>query len=91
MQITFFLQVGKQENNSFANFGLQGWLTAICKCVFLGAGVSFFYVREKKKQNKSQQTAPPYERSTIIINPFFVIISIFFYRINVSSWFLTLA
>jgi hypothetical protein len=28
----------KEKNNSFANFGLQGWLAAVCKCVVLWAG-----------------------------------------------------
>ena len=50
----------------------------------------FFFMGEKNKIN-SPQTAPPYQRSTNPVNPFYVIISIFFYRINVSSWFFTLA
>jgi hypothetical protein len=30
--------VRRQKNNSFANFGLQGLLAAVCKCVVLWAG-----------------------------------------------------
>jgi hypothetical protein len=33
------------KNNSFANFGLQGWLAAVCKCVVLWAG---FFERGRK-------------------------------------------
>jgi hypothetical protein len=55
-------------------------------------GVSFFLRGGEKKQNKFPRTAPPYQRSTNPINPFFLIISIYLYRINVSSWcFSTLA
>jgi hypothetical protein len=76
-----------QENSSFVNFGLQGWLAAVCKCAVLWAGF-LLSLRGGGRKNKinSPQTAPPYQRSTNPVNPFYVIISIFIYRINVSSW-----
>jgi hypothetical protein len=40
-----------QENSSFANFG-RGLACAICKCAVLCGGVSFFFARGEKKQNK---------------------------------------
>jgi hypothetical protein len=43
--------VPKGKNNSFVNFGLQGWLAAVCKCVVLCVGFLYF-ARKKKKQNK---------------------------------------
>jgi hypothetical protein len=46
-------------------------------CCFVG-GVSSFFARGEKKQNKFPRNAPPYQRRTKLINPFFVIISIKF-------------
>ncbi|MDD4209656.1 MAG: hypothetical protein PHI52_04885 [Bacteroidales bacterium] len=68
--------VGK-KNSSFANFDLWVGSWGLQMCCF---------VRWEKKQNKFPRTAPTYQRSTKPINPFFVIISIFLYRINVSSF-----
>jgi hypothetical protein len=60
-----------QKNNSFANFGLQGWLAAVCKCVVLVGGVSSFFARGRKNKINFPQTAPPYHLSTNPINLFF--------------------
>jgi hypothetical protein len=60
-------------------------------CCFVG-GVSSFFVRGEKNKINFHQTAPTYQRSTNPVNLFFVITSILFYRVNVSSWwFSTLA
>jgi hypothetical protein len=69
---------------------LQTWvcragLQRFANVLFCGRGF-FFLCAGEKKQNKFPRTAPPYQRSTNPINPFFAIISIFFQRINVSSW-----
>jgi hypothetical protein len=52
-------------------------------CCFVDRVFSFF-ARGRKNKINSPQTAPPYQRSTNPVNPFFVIILIFIYRINVS-------
>jgi hypothetical protein len=40
-KVTIKTVVRWQENSSFANFELQGWLAAVCKCAVLCGGVSF--------------------------------------------------
>jgi hypothetical protein len=40
--------VRRQKNNSFANFALQGWLAAVCKCVVLWAGFLSSYAGGEK-------------------------------------------
>jgi len=80
-----------QKNNSFANFGCSVGLQRFANVLFCGLGF-FVFVRGEKKQNRFPRTAPTYLRSTKPINPFFVINSILFYCVNVSSWwFCTLA
>jgi len=59
-----------QKNNSFANFGLQGWLAAVCKCVVLWAGFPLSLRGGRKNKINSHQTAPPYQRSTNPVNSF---------------------
>jgi hypothetical protein len=53
-----------QKKNSFANFGLQGWLAAVCKLFCFVAGFPLSLPGGEKKQKHSPQTAPPYQRST---------------------------
>jgi hypothetical protein len=80
--------VGGQENSSFANFGLWVGLWGLQMCCFVG-GVSLSLCGGRKNKIISPQTAPPYQRSSNLISLFFVIISIFIYRVNLSSWWLS--
>ena len=82
-----------QENNSFRKKMVEALACAFLRDVlFCGRGFLFFFAGGRKNKINSPQIAPPYQRSTNPVNPFFVIISILIYRINVSSWwFSTLA
>ena len=78
LKICIYPIVRWQKNNSFANFGFRGWLAAVCKCVVLWAGFPLSLRGGRKNKINSPQTAPPYQRSTYPVNPFFIIISIFY-------------
>ena len=55
-----------------------GLASGVCKCAVLWAGFLFSLCGGRKNKINSPQTAPPYQRSTNPVNPFFVIISIKF-------------
>jgi hypothetical protein len=58
-------KIGLQHRSSFVNFGLQGWLAAVCKCAVLWAGfLSSFLWGGRKKQNKFPESALNYQRAT---------------------------
>jgi len=71
-----------QKNNSFVNFGLQGWLAAVCKCVVLWAGFLLSLCGGEKKQNKFPQVftdlSKNYFNSFSILSLSYQVIGVFF-------------
>jgi hypothetical protein len=58
-----------QKNNFFVNFGLQGWLAAVCKCIVLWAGFILSLYRGRKNKINPLKFALSYQKakSSIIL------------------------
>lgn len=61
------------KNSSFVNFGLQGWLAAVCKCAVCAVGVLFLCAgAEKNKINSHQLSTYLSSKSLVLFSCLFI-------------------
>jgi hypothetical protein len=61
------------KNSSFVNFGLQGWLAAVCKCAVCAVGFLFLCAgAEKNKINSHQLSTYLSSKSLVLFSCLFI-------------------
>lgn len=61
------------KNSSFVNFGLQGWLAAVCKCAVCAGGFLFLCAGgEKNKINSHQVSTYLSSKSLVLFSCLFI-------------------